>query len=97
MSPFGEVMTTPTLPIFFTDDPSVCIVHNFDAFTVLSSGKVNSTIKSANTWAFMAVRGLYSMSNWLNSIAHCTIQLIAFGLLVAFLIGLSVMTRIGFS
>ena len=33
MSPFGEVMTTPTLPIFCTDDPSVWTVHSVDVWT----------------------------------------------------------------
>ena len=97
VSPSSEVMMTPTPPIFFTDDRFVYIVHNSDMFAAFSFGKVNLAIKLANTWAFMAVRGLYSMSNWLNSIAHCTIQLAASSLLITFLIGWSIMTRIGFA
>ena len=81
-------MTTSTLPIFFTNDPFVCIVHNSDSLSVLSLGKVNSAMKLANTWAFMLVQSLYSMSNWLNSTAHNTIRLVAAsGLFIAFFIG----------
>lgn len=46
MSPFGKVMTTLTSPIFFTNVPSVWIVHKVDVSCILSSSdKVNSTIE----------------------------------------------------
>ena len=88
---------TSTLLIFFTDDPSIYTVYNSDEFAVLSFGKVNLAIKPTNTWDFMVVQGLYLMSNWLNSITHCTIRSAASGLLIAFLIGWFTMTRIGFA
>ena len=95
-SPSGEVMTTPTPPLPFSDDPLVCIVHNSAMPIELSSGMVNSAMKSANTWAFIVVQGLYSMLNWLSLTAHYTIRPTASGLFIAFLIGWSVMTRIKF-
>ena len=64
MSPSGEVMMTPTPPFLYTDDPSVWAVHNIDMSCVFtSSGKVNLAINLTNTWALIAVRGLYSMLN----------------------------------
>ena len=98
MSPSGEVMTTLTSPIFYSDDPYVWIVHRVDvSCTFSSSDKVISTIKLANTWAFIIVRGLYSMSNWLSLIAHYTIHPTTSGLFIAFLIGWSVITKIWFA
>ena len=49
MSPFGEVMTSPTPPIPLANDLFVCIVHNSDLLTVLSSGMVNLAMKFVNT------------------------------------------------
>lgn len=64
MSPFREVMTIPTPPFFCTDNPSVWTVHNVDiSYIFSSSNRVNSAIKSTNTWAFIAIWGLYSISN----------------------------------
>ena len=91
-------MTTPTPPIFYIDEPFVCIVHRVDLFWISSSlGMVNSVMKSANTWAFKAIQGLYSMLNWLCSIVHCTIRPTALGLFIAFLIGWSIITKMGFT
>lgn len=59
VSPSGKVLMTLTSPIFFTDDPSV-LIHSVDASCIFSPfGKVYLAIKSANTWAFIAIRGLY--------------------------------------
>ena len=57
-----DVMTTLALPLFYVDDLSVCIVQ---CSSWLSSclGDVNSAMKSASIWAFMAIRGQYSISN----------------------------------
>ena len=86
---------TPTPPLPLADDPTICTVHDFATSVGLSSGMVNSAMKSTSTWAFIAVRGLYSTLNWLSSTAHCTIRPAASGLFVAFLIGWFVVTRIG--
>ena len=45
----------------------------------------------------MAVLGRYSISNWLSSIAYWIILLAASGLFIDFLMGWSVITRIGFA
>ena len=90
----GEMMTTPTLPLFYVDDPSVWIVQS-SSWLSSCSGEVNSAMKSTSTWAFMVVQGWYSISNWLSSMAHCIIYLVASGLFIAFLIGWYVITTIG--
>ena len=58
----GEVMTMPALPLFCVDDPSVFIVQR-SSWLFASLGVVNSTMKSANAWTFIAVWGRYSTSN----------------------------------
>ena len=81
-------MTTFTSPLFWADEPSVCIVHcSVSLMRLSSSGRVNSAMKSARAYALMAVLGWYSMSNWLSSIAHWTILLVASGLFMDFLMG----------
>lgn len=87
-----DIMMTPMPPNSFTDDPSVWTVQSY---IWSSPKKVNSTIKSSNTWASIANRCLYSMSNWLSSIAHCTRCLATFGLFMSFFIGWSVIKMIG--
>ena len=82
----GEVMTMPALPPFCVDNPSVFIVQR-SSWLFASSGVVNSAMKSANAWAFIAIRGRYSTSNWLSSMAYCTIHPAALGLFITFLIG----------
>ena len=54
-------------------------------------------MKSTKAYALMAVLGWYSMSNWLSSIAHWTILPAASSLFMDFLIGWSVITRMGFA
>ena len=56
---------------------------------------MNSAIKYVRTWAMIATRGWYSMSNWLNSMAHRMSCLAASVLFIVFLISWSVMTMIG--
>ena len=53
-------MMTPTPPNSLMDDPSAWTVQNY---VWSSPEKVNSTKKSANTYALIAIQGLYSMSN----------------------------------
>ena len=88
----GDIMTTPSPSSSLTDDPLAWTIQNC---VLLSLEKVISAIKSANTWALIADRGLYLMSNWLSSMVHCTRHPVAFGLFMAFLIGWSVITMIG--
>ena len=59
--------TTPTLPTFFMADPSVWTVHVSIGSSFSLQGLVNYAIKYASTWALIATRGRYSMSNWPNS------------------------------
>ena len=81
-------MTTPTPPLFWADEPSICIVYRSASSVRLSlSRKVNSAMKSAKACALMVVLGLYSMSNWLSSIAHWIILPTALGLFMDFIIG----------
>ena len=54
-------------------------------------------MKFAKAYALITVLGWYSMSNWLSSIAHWTILPTASGLFINFLIGWSVITKIGFT
>ena len=64
-------MTTPTPPLFWADEPSVCdVTHSISLVRLSSSGNVNSAMKSARAYTLMAVLRWYSMSNWLSSIAH---------------------------
>ena len=58
---------------------------------------VNSTMKSATTWPFMALRRWYYTSNSLNSITHSAICLVDSGLLIARRIGLSIKTTIAWA
>ena len=56
----GDIMTTPTPLNSLMDNPLAWTVQN----CIWSSlKKVNSAIKSANTWALIANWGLYSMLN----------------------------------
>ena len=81
-------MTTPTPPLFWADESSVCIVHCPTSLVRLSlSGDVNSAMKSAKACALMAVLGWYSMLNWLSSVAHRIILPTASGFFMGFLIG----------
>ena len=52
-------------------------------------------MKSVNTYALIANRGLYSMSNWLSLTANYTRHPATSGLFLAFLMGWSIMTMIG--
>ena len=54
--------------------------------------RVNSMMKSAVTYPFMAVREWYCMSNSLNSITHKAIRPAASRLFMTFLNGLSIRT-----
>ena len=54
-------------------------------------------VKSAKACTLIAVLGWYSMSNWLSSIAHWTILLAISGLFMVFLMGWSVITKMGFT
>ena len=87
----GEVTTMPAPPPFWVDDPSVFIVQRFS----MLPGVVNYAMKLANACAFIAILGRYFMSNWLSSIAHCTIRPAASGLFIAFLMGWSIITMMG--
>ncbi|KAL2513265.1 hypothetical protein Adt_18865 [Abeliophyllum distichum] len=68
----GLIIITPTLEPSLLDDPSTYIFHSVITFSpFLDIGRaVSSVIKSANTWDFMAVLGLKSMSNSMSSIAY---------------------------
>ena len=56
MSPSRKATTTPIPPLFCVDDPSICIVQS-SPWTSSCSREVNSAMKFAITWAFMAVQG----------------------------------------
>ena len=71
ISPSRVMIMNPILPLFGTGEPSVWIVHLSTSFVApSSSGIVNLTLKSANSYALIAILGWYSMSNWLSLIAH---------------------------
>lgn len=98
MSPLGVIMTTLAPPLFYTDDPSICIVRWIGSSWFSSClGMVNIVMKSTSAWAFMAVRGLYSMLNWLSSMAYYIIHPTALGLFIAFLMVWFVITMIEFT
>ena len=54
-------------------------------------------MKSTRAYALMAILGWYLMSNWLSLIAHWTILPATSGLFMDFLIGWSVITKMGFA
>ena len=92
-------MTTPIPPPpFWADEPSICIVHHFVSSVRPSlTGKVNSAMKFARAYALIAILGWYSMLNWLSLIAYWTILPATSGLFMDFLMGRSVITRMGFT
>ena len=70
ISPVGASSCIPIPDPCFDDAPSICNLH-FSVFDLeLSSFGTSSMTKSASTCAFELVRGLYSMSYSLSSIAH---------------------------
>ena len=70
ISPVGDSSCIPIPDPCFDDAPSTCNLH-FSVFELeLSSFGTSSMTKSASTCAFELVRGLYSMSYSLSSIAH---------------------------
>ena len=91
----GDMRTIPTSPTFSVANPSVWIVHVFIWGFSSLWGQVNSTMKSARTWALIATRGQYSMSNWPSSMAHWTRHPTTSILFIVFLISWSVMTTMG--
>ena len=71
ISSSGMMITTPTPPLFWADESSVCIIYRSVLSGRLSSfGRVSLAMKSAKVCILIAVLGWYSMSNWLSSIAH---------------------------
>ncbi|KAL2480642.1 Uncharacterized protein Adt_33608 [Abeliophyllum distichum] len=65
-----ERIMTPALEPSLLDDPSTYIIQVALSSMGGALGRVSSAIKSAKTYAFIAVRGLKSISNSLSSIAH---------------------------
>ena len=85
-----KLTTTPLSSLM----PSAWIFQN----CVWSSPeKVNSTINSTNSCALIVDQGLYSMLNLLSSTAYCTRRLVTSGLFIAFMIGWSIITMIGYA
>ena len=92
LSPSGEQSTIPTLPTCLLDNPSIWILHWGCSLAPWPSMLVNSTMKSATTCPFMAIREQYYTSNSLNSIAHSAIRPVDLGLLITRCKGLSIRT-----
>ena len=52
------MMTTPTPPLFWANEPSVCIVHHFALLGRMSLiGMVNLAMKSTNAYTLIVVLG----------------------------------------
>ena len=93
-SPSREWSTIPTPPACLLDNLFVWILYWGYALTPYPSLLVNSAMKLATTYPFMAICGRYCMSNSLNFIAHSAICPTALGLLITLHRGLSVRTTI---
>ena len=69
ISPVGDSSCIPIPDPCFDDAPSICNLHLVFELELSSYG-TSSMMKSASTCAFELVRGLYSISYSLSSIAH---------------------------
>ena len=91
ISPSGDYSRTLTPLARWLDDPSIHIIHAI-VLSFSSSFIMNLVMKSAKSWALIAILGQYWTSNSLSSIAHRTSRLAASGLFIVFHNGLSVWT-----
>ena len=92
----GDCKTTPIPLACCVDDLSTWTTHFLLSSTPskLSLLGVNSVMKFARAWAFIAILGWYLTSNSLSSTAHWISYPAASNLFMAFLSGWSVMTLI---
>ena len=56
ISSSGDMRTTPAPLAFLVASPSVCTIYVFFWGSSFSKGYVNSTMKSARSWALIATR-----------------------------------------
>ena len=85
-----DVKTTPAPSPANILEPSKYITQlEYVLYSLGSSASVHSATKSANTWDFIARRGLYAISNGKSLIAHLAMRPVASRLFMMSLSGTS--------